>query len=214
MRHEYIDNEIGQLLNLGLPSGTDTTGIEWKIKDVVDLTGTYHEALGYNVEFKIPLGTLGLTASEGAVLGFEGQMNDNDGAGRESILKWWEEAGDSSWQFACAWGTAVLGPVIGEGPDAVPNEPGQIVKGYALEQNYPNPFNPSTKISFTLAKSEKVRLAVYNLLGKEVAVLVNGMRSSGPQTVTFDAKNLATGVYFYKLEAGSTVLARKMLLLK
>ena len=97
---------------------------------------------------------------------------------------------------------------------SVAGNSGQIIRGFELAQNYPNPFNPSTEISFSLAKSEKVKLAVYNLLGKEVAVLVNGMRNAGSQTVTFDAKNLSSGVYFYKLEAGSTVLAKKMMLLK
>ena len=89
-----------------------------------------------------------------------------------------------------------------------------VASSYKLDQNYPNPFNPSTKITFELAKSEKVKLAVYNLLGEQVAVLVNGTRNAGPQTVTFDAKNFSSGVYFYKLEAGSTVLAKKMMLLK
>jgi len=89
-----------------------------------------------------------------------------------------------------------------------------IANQYRLNQNYPNPFNPSTEISFSLAKSEKVKLTVYNLLGKEVAVLVNGMRNAGPQSVTFNAPNFASGVYFYKLEAGSTVLSKKMMLLK
>ena len=86
--------------------------------------------------------------------------------------------------------------------------------GYELAQNYPNPFNPSTEISFTLAKSGKVKLAVYDILGKEIAVLVNGMRNAGSQTATFNAKNFSSGVYFYKLEAGNTVLAKKMILLK
>jgi len=207
MRHEYIDQEIGNFGFLGLP---DTNGVEWKIKDVPIPSG-WHEAAGYNVELKVPLANLGLTPTMDAVLGFEAQMNDNDGSGRESILKWWEEVGDSSWQFASAWGTAVLGPVV-EGTGVKTSD--LVINNYRLSQNYPNPFNPSTQITFTLAKSERVKLSVYNLLGKEVAVLVNGMRASGPQTVTFNAKNLASGVYFYKLEAGSTVLSKKMLLLK
>jgi hypothetical protein len=89
-----------------------------------------------------------------------------------------------------------------------------VVSSYKLEQNYPNPFNPSTKITFELAKSEKVKLAVYNLLGEQVAELVNGMMSASSHTITFNAQNLASGIYFYKLEAGSTTFAKKMVLLK
>ena len=102
-RHEYIDKEIGNIYNLYLPEGTDTSGIEWKIKD---------DTIGYNVEFKIPLQTLNLSALEGKVIGLEAQQDDNDGIGREHISKWWEEVGDSSWQYASSWGTAKLGSEI------------------------------------------------------------------------------------------------------
>jgi hypothetical protein len=215
--HYLIGNEVG---NLGTAFGTtiDTNGIEFKIvdHDIMDNDGVLtEEGPGYYVEVKIPLASLGIDGSAlGAPLGFEVQQdNSNDAsAGRQGMQKWWN-ATNNSWTDASAWGTAFLGAEIQIGPGAVNDGP-SIAKAYKLSQNYPNPFNPSTQISFTLAKSEKVKLSVYNLLGKEVAVLVNGMRNAGPQTVTFDAKNLSTGVYFYKLQAGSTVLAKKMMLLK
>jgi len=85
---------------------------------------------------------------------------------------------------------------------------------YSLDQNYPNPFNPSTNISFTLPATSTISLKVYNVLGQEVATVASGTYSAGVHTVTFDASKLSTGVYFYKLEAGSFVTVKKMMLLK
>ena len=85
---------------------------------------------------------------------------------------------------------------------------------YALEQNYPNPFNPSTTINFSLQKSSNVQLTVYNILGQRVATLVNGQLAAGEHSVKFNAVNFASGVYFYRLEAGGFVEHKKMMLLK
>jgi hypothetical protein len=85
---------------------------------------------------------------------------------------------------------------------------------FALEQNYPNPFNPSTTINFTLAKATDVKLTIYNILGQQVRTLVDTRMSAGQQSVVFDASKLATGVYFYRLDAGSFSSVKKMLLLK
>jgi hypothetical protein len=85
---------------------------------------------------------------------------------------------------------------------------------YSLGQNYPNPFNPSTKIHYKIAQSEFVNLSVYNVLGKEVAVLVNEIQSPGTYSIVFSADNLPGGVYFYKLETQNFTQTSKMLLLK
>ena len=87
-------------------------------------------------------------------------------------------------------------------------------ESFELSQNYPNPFNPSTDIRFQVPAVGNVKLAVYDLLGREVAVLVNEKKESGSYQVTFNANNLASGVYMYRLQAGSFVEARKMLLIK
>ncbi len=87
-------------------------------------------------------------------------------------------------------------------------------EGFELSQNYPNPFNPTTNIQFTLQQAGNVSLKVFNMLGQEVATLVNGRVSAGVQTVQFDASNLASGVYIYRLQAGSKVQTNKMLLIK
>jgi hypothetical protein len=85
---------------------------------------------------------------------------------------------------------------------------------FQLQQNYPNPFNPTTQITFDLPKAGNVTLTVYNALGQEVATLVNGALPVGSHSVTFNAKNLASGVYFYRLTAGSYQSTMKMLLMK
>ncbi|MFI5236941.1 MAG: T9SS type A sorting domain-containing protein [Ignavibacteriales bacterium] len=94
-----------------------------------------------------------------------------------------------------------------------------IASEFILEQNYPNPFNPSTKIKFAVPSNFKsemsnVSLKVYNVLGNEVAVLVNEEKSEGSYEVEFTGTGLASGIYFYKLQAGSFIETRKMILLK
>jgi hypothetical protein len=85
---------------------------------------------------------------------------------------------------------------------------------YGLSQNYPNPFNPSTDIQFSLAKAGTVSLKVYDMLGREVATLVNGERAAGVQHVMFNAINLPSGAYFYALKAGSFTSMKSMMLVK
>jgi len=85
---------------------------------------------------------------------------------------------------------------------------------FNLNQNYPNPFNPSTEIVYSVAQPSKVKLTVTNILGQVVETLVNDFRSTGTYEVTFDAKNLISGLYIYTLEAGSTNISKKMTLLK
>ncbi len=85
---------------------------------------------------------------------------------------------------------------------------------YKLEQNYPNPFNPSTKIRFSLKQAENVKLTVYNILGQEVAVLLNGYISAGTHFVDFNANNLASGIYIYKIQTQNFSAVKKMMLLR
>ena len=85
---------------------------------------------------------------------------------------------------------------------------------FELAQNYPNPFNPSTTIKFSIPQSSVVTLKIYNALGQEVRTLVNGFTESGLHTVNFDASNLNSGVYFYKLDSGQFSEVKKMTLIK
>ena len=91
---------------------------------------------------------------------------------------------------------------------------GRMPSSYALRQNYPNPFNPSTIISYSLPKESRVTLTVYDLLGRTVAILADGMQTPGEKSVRFDASRLSSGVYFYRLRAGAYESVKKMLLAK
>jgi 2',3'-cyclic-nucleotide 2'-phosphodiesterase/3'-nucleotidase/5'-nucleotidase len=86
--------------------------------------------------------------------------------------------------------------------------------GYQLLQNYPNPFNPSTVISFALPVSITTRLVVYDVLGRELALLVNEPTSAGKHIVSWDAAKFPAGVYFYRIAAGNYTETKKMLLTK
>lgn len=85
---------------------------------------------------------------------------------------------------------------------------------YQLNQNYPNPFNPTTTISFTIPASSNVSLKVFNILGKEVATLVNEIKSAGNYSINFDASGLSSGVYFYQLTTDNYTTTKKFTLMK
>jgi hypothetical protein len=108
--------------------------------------------------------------------------------------------------------TALVDDITLSGTNAV--EPGDLSlpNRFALEQNYPNPFNPTTEIRFQVPAVSPVRLAVYDMLGREVAVLVNDIREAGNHSVTFNAGALSSGMYFCRLQAGGFVRTRSMLL--
>jgi len=148
-----------------------------------------------------------------------------------------EDDGDSVWSctFGCAgedicysaqqtadngyilagygWGSNIwlvkTGPELGVEPreELLPEE-------YVLYQNYPNPFNPSTRISYDLTRTGQVTLTVYDVLGREVVTLVDGIQATGNHTAIFNGSDLASGIYFYRLQVGDFVSTKKMVLLK
>ncbi len=89
-----------------------------------------------------------------------------------------------------------------------------VVNKFSLMQNYPNPFNPVTNISFTLPEKTNVKLTVFNVLGREIATLVSGELNAGQHSVSFDASRFSSGIYFYRLQAGSFTSTHKMTYLK
>lgn len=106
------------------------------------------------------------------------------------------------------WSTYILGTTVSVDTD------NPVLNKYHLSQNYPNPFNPETKISYSLKEAGNVELIVYDVLGNEVATLVSGYKPAGVHEVNFNAAHLPSGVYIYKIMAGSFTQSRKMIMLK
>jgi hypothetical protein len=129
--------------------------------------------------------------------------------------------GDLGWfptQYA-AWKaqrTTELNTIQGvlDGTVGVATTEQELPEAFQLQQNYPNPFNPSTDISYTITKAGNVTLKVYNMLGQDVATLVNGYQAANTYKVNFNASGLSSGTYFYKLSTGSNEMIKKMVLMK
>jgi len=99
-------------------------------------------------------------------------------------------------------------------PVTIVNEDLSSTNSFSLSSNYPNPFNPSTRIKYAISSRQFVSLKVYDILGTEIENLVNEEKSAGSYEINWNAENLPSGVYFYRLQAGSFVQTRKMILLR
>ena len=105
--------------------------------------------------------------------------------------------------------------IVDDDPSGVASETdAALPKSARLEQNYPNPFNPRTTISYQLAQSGRVELAIYNLLGERIATLEDAVKPAGEHETTFNAAEITSGIYFYTLTAGNFTESRKMVLLR
>ena len=140
-------------------------------------------------------------------------------------LYWTSTSGDG--RTVVAGGKAIHARTFGNGgtlynievdtndiPVGIVNNSGNTPESYTLYQNYPNPFNPSTQIRFDIAKASGVKLTIYNQLGQQVTLLVNGELQAGSYSYNFDASAYPSGVYFYKLETEDFTQTKKMLLIK
>ncbi|MBC8216282.1 MAG: T9SS type A sorting domain-containing protein [Candidatus Marinimicrobia bacterium] len=139
----------------------------------------------------------------------EPTLHDNDGSGWEGNLVMSPSNNDNAWQTPSVWSyTFITVGTVGIDDDvSIPLE-------FALHPNFPNPFNPVTKIQFTTPNAGQVKLSIYNMLGAQVGELVNKDLPMGHHEIVWNANQMASGVYFYKLEAGTKVQTRKMILLK
>ncbi len=94
------------------------------------------------------------------------------------------------------------------------NDENKLPVDYSLEQNYPNPFNPITSIQYSLSSRQQIKLTMYDMLGREVQTLVDEVKAQGTYTVKWDGKEFPSGVYFYRLTAGTFTDVRRLLLIK
>jgi hypothetical protein len=178
--------------------GSNTAKLEWQ---TISETNNY----GFNVqrlnETTNNYETIGFVAGNGTTLTPESYSYIDDQPGKSYRLEQIDNDGLKSY----------FGPIMLNPSSVADNVP--LV--FKLSQNYPNPFNPTTNFSFSLANAGHTTLKVYNLIGKEVATLFNGNAEAGKQyVVNFDAKNLTSGIYFYKLQSGNKVDVKKLTLVK
>ena len=131
------------------------------------------------------------------------QTNYMGAFGRINWLKGWTALSDAGYLGDIATPSVNVEQLDAELPQSI-----------ALEQNYPNPFNPQTTIQFQLNTTQQIRLAVYDVLGREVALLVDGVQTAGTYQATFDASNFASGMYIYTLQTQAGTISKTMMLLK
>jgi hypothetical protein len=166
---------------------------------------------GLVLELALPIDQLGIEPGGGSAIGIEIDYNDDDGGTtRNTKIKTYSGI-DDSWTNPSVMGMAQL-----SGSNILSDVKTVVVapQVFSLSQNYPNPFNPFTKIDYSVPKPGLVKLAVYDILGREVAVLINETRPAGSYTVNFDASRLTTGIYIYRIETAGKVQSKKLMLLK
>ena len=173
------------------------------------------------------------------VFGMAVMNHDNDVSQREGTIEWATVMDDNVWNTPANHGTMIFredhklefnasnvrSGAVNDSAEVWYN-PNGIMKvevatqenvvpvQFSLSQNYPNPFNPTTRIAYELPTMAHVRLTVYDLLGREVATLVDKRQDAGSYTVSFDARGLASGMYLYRIEAGTFVKSAKMMMIK
>ena len=142
-------------------------------------------------------------------------VNDGDGGARDTQIQWSIKGNASGqwWNTPAEWMTVAMA-----GRETVVSSEleSELPEAITLAQNYPNPFNPSTSIQFTLPEAQRVTLRVFDVLGRQVTSLLRDESlGAGTHSVRFDASGLASGIYLYRLESGSSVaISRRMLLTK
>ena len=204
--------------------GTQGPGLHWG-KNLFPTEGiegailVAEDEIGYAMEFKFPWTSLNAFTQmkAGNEVGFNAQPNDWDEEGKEfrSFYNWRMVWPNASWCDPNNFGHLILSELmIDLGGTSVPSLTGKAVESMKLNQNYPNPFNPATTIDYSVASKGHVTLEVFNLLGEKIATLIDGNFEAGSYTIDFDATNLNSGIYFYKLTSNTQVLTLKMTLIK
>lgn len=187
-----------------------TGTITWQVG--ITTPGTYEIVFGYRLPYDTPknqyVNVNGVRAGE---IAFTGALNT-----------WLEKKfsvalvqGNNTIQIELSWGWMDI-DYLGIPTNIITavGENSATPYSFALAQNFPNPFNPTTTISYSLARPERVQLALYDTQGRQVRVLVDAQQSAGRYALNFDGRDLASGVYFYRLTAGAFVDEKRMLLVK
>ena len=176
---------------------TDNSDVNWAFDPHSDVTQSWP----MNEQLRYTNATLKTAGMGGFPLG--------------DLYRWWGSQPQiyQDWKAQSAAERQAIMNMLTNGVTGV-EEVSEVPREYTLSQNFPNPFNPATQIEYSLPVKGRVSLRVYNLLGMEVATLVEGEQAAGNYTATFEGAKLASGVYFYRLQAGTMLLTRKMVLMK
>ncbi len=169
---------------------------------------------GWTLEIAIIWGMLNIGPVDNQKIGVEYDYDDDDDGGvNEHKIKAFADSTDDTWKNASVMGTAILsGELVAT---AVEDQNYSYPEILELRQNFPNPFNPTTEIVYSVPRKDLVTLDVYNLLGEKVANLINNqIENAGYHKVQFNGAQLNSGIYLYKIQTGSNVLTKKMMLLK
>ncbi|NUN70256.1 MAG: T9SS type A sorting domain-containing protein [Bacteroidetes bacterium] len=183
---------------------------------------------GYIIEAKIPFqlfadssaGDVKYTPKLGHRIAMDFSVNDNDGKtfnpgepwnARDGILCYSQFNDDNSWQDMWRWSHTWVGAQWK--PNSV-RQDGSVATSFELSQNFPNPFNPTTSIRYSVPVSGMVTMKIYDVLGRAVMTVVNQHQEVGSYTVNLNGADLASGIYVYKIEAGSFTASKKMMLIK
>lgn len=184
----------------------------------------YHfEPLGgadYLIEVKIPLDSLmagtdiRFHPKRGMRVPLDLYLHDNDGAGWEGNLGFSQVSTDLQWSNPGEWAYTWIGDTTHIATAVEKNDVPQLIDSYSISQNYPNPFNPSTSIQYTIAKPGMVSIELFNTLGQRMKMLVNEFQQAGNYTINFNANELSSGIYFYRIKAGNFEKTMKAILMK
>lgn len=215
---------VGDSIRIGVSYGlilkTEDGGSTWS-KQVLDSPLSFNDVTFTDNDNWYAVGTSGIIQPVSTL----GRIFKSTNAG----IGWFEQhipfkttrpilsvsAFDNNNLIAAGWDGMVLGTTNGGGTTSVEDDiDGYIPEEFFLQQNYPNPFNPSTVISWQSPVGSHQTLKIYDVLGNEIVTLVNEFKSAGSYKVNFNADGLSSGIYFYRLRAGSFVETKKMLLLK
>jgi hypothetical protein len=168
---------------------------------------------GFTLELAVPLPALHITPKAGHLLGIEADYNDDDDGGdRDVKIKTYSKT-DNTWQNPGEMRPARL-IAASSGELNVVSEKESRPADFSLAQNYPNPFNPVTEIHYAIPRPQRVRLTVFDIMGREIRILVDGFQGEGRHRVEFQAGGLASGVYLYRLETEGRTITKKMMLMR
>jgi len=205
------NNYIGVAPRFDEPATNRDSLKVWLLKkwdDNTDADWSYNPESGYNQNWPLPedLSYENDTLNTGAMGGYP--LGD--------LYHWYpDQYKDWASQRSDEWDRINTWLETGKDPEATAiDQPVAVPTGYELEQNYPNPFNPTTNITYSVPKTGNISLKVYNTVGRLVATLYQGKRQAGNYTATFDASNLTSGVYFYRLKADGVSITKKLVLMK